>query len=84
MAPQNIENLLKTDPRVSQVMVVGDRQPYLAALISVTPELRAERDHKALSAMLDEIGRRTSSSPTTNAFASFACSPKTSRKKQGS
>jgi long-chain acyl-CoA synthetase len=38
IAPQNIENLLKGDPFVSQVMVVGDRRPYPIALITISPE----------------------------------------------
>ena len=38
IAPQNIENLLKADPFVSQVMVVGDRRPFPVALITVNPE----------------------------------------------
>ena len=38
IAPQNIENLLKTDPFVSQVMVYGDRRPYPVALITINPE----------------------------------------------
>jgi long-chain acyl-CoA synthetase len=35
IAPQNIENLLKADPFISQVMVYGDRRPYPVALITV-------------------------------------------------
>ena len=38
IAPQNIENLLKADPFVSQVMVYGDRRPYPVALITVNPD----------------------------------------------
>ena len=38
VAPQNIENLLKADPFISQVMVYGDRRPYPVALITVNPE----------------------------------------------
>src|SRR5512145_3103006 len=38
IAPQNIENLLKADPFISQVMVCGDRRPYPVALITVNPE----------------------------------------------
>jgi long-chain acyl-CoA synthetase len=38
LAPQNVENLLKGDPFVSQVMVYGDRRPYPIALITVNPE----------------------------------------------
>ncbi len=45
IAPQNIENLLKADPFVSQVMVYGDRRPYPVALITVNPEELATFAH---------------------------------------
>src|SRR5438445_709639 len=38
IAPQNVENMLKADPFISQVMVYGDRRPYPVALITVNPE----------------------------------------------
>ena len=38
VAPQNLENELKTHRVVSQVLVVGDRRPYVAALVTVDPE----------------------------------------------
>jgi long-chain acyl-CoA synthetase len=38
VAPQNIENMLKADPFISQVMVHGDRRPYPVALITVNPD----------------------------------------------
>ncbi len=38
LAPQNVENLLKTDPFVSQAMVYGDRRPYPVALITLNAE----------------------------------------------
>jgi long-chain acyl-CoA synthetase len=38
VAPQNIENDLKTSTLVSQALVVGDRRPYVAALITLDPE----------------------------------------------
>ncbi len=38
VAPQNLENDLKTSKYISQAMVVGDRQPYIAALITLDPE----------------------------------------------
>ena len=40
VAPQNLENELKVDPVISQVLVVGDRRPYVAALVTVDPERR--------------------------------------------
>jgi long-chain acyl-CoA synthetase len=38
IAPQNIENLLKGDPFISQAMVYGDKRPYPVALITLNPE----------------------------------------------
>jgi len=38
VAPQNIENDLKTSKYVSQALVVGDRRPYITALITLDPE----------------------------------------------
>jgi long-chain acyl-CoA synthetase len=42
VAPQNIENALKTFRLVSQVLVVGDRRPYVAALVTLDPEQAAQ------------------------------------------
>ncbi|XXF75594.1 long-chain fatty acid--CoA ligase [Myxococcaceae bacterium GXIMD 01537] len=38
VAPQNIENTLKTFPLISQAMVYGDQKPYLIVLITVAEE----------------------------------------------
>ena len=38
IAPQNIENLLKGDPFISQALVYGDKRPYPVALITLDPE----------------------------------------------
>lgn len=38
IAPQNIENLLKTVPFISQVVVHGDRRKYLSALVTLNRE----------------------------------------------
>jgi long-chain acyl-CoA synthetase len=41
VAPQNVENDLKTSKYVSQAIVVGDKRPYVAALITIDePEVR--------------------------------------------
>jgi len=56
--PQNVENLLKNDPFVSQAFVYGDRRKYLTALITLAPDEIlawaarngiAERDIEALA-----------------------------------
>ena len=38
VSPQNIENLLKAIPWVSQALVIGDRRPYLVALLTLDPD----------------------------------------------
>ena len=38
IAPQAVENTLKSAPGVSQVAVYGDRKPYLVALVTVDPD----------------------------------------------
>jgi long-chain acyl-CoA synthetase len=38
IAPQNIENMLKSDPLISNAMVHGDKRKYLSALITVDPD----------------------------------------------
>src|SRR5439155_3842830 len=39
VAPQNLENSLKPAPLISQALVLGDRRPYVAALITLDPDL---------------------------------------------
>jgi long-chain acyl-CoA synthetase len=38
IAPQEIENMLKFHPLVSQAVVIGDRRPFLCALVTVDQE----------------------------------------------
>ena len=45
VAPQNIENSLKTRPLISQAMVYGDKRKYLAVLVT----LNEERARKVLA-----------------------------------
>ena len=42
VAPQELENRLKYHPLVSQAVVIGDRRPYLAALITLDEEAAAK------------------------------------------
>jgi long-chain acyl-CoA synthetase len=55
VAPQNLENALKTAPLVSQALVVGDRRPYVAALITVDPELSKGLSPEQLHGRVQEI-----------------------------
>ena len=38
VAPQIVEERLKFDPLISQALVIGDRRPYLVALLTLDPE----------------------------------------------
>lgn len=38
IAPQNIENLLKTNPLIQEAVVIGDKKPYLTTLIVLARE----------------------------------------------
>jgi long-chain acyl-CoA synthetase len=59
VAPANLENALKTAPLVSQALVLGDRLPYVAALITVDPAvadgLPAEELERRVQAVVDEV-----------------------------
>ncbi len=50
IAPQNLENHIKTDPFISQVMVYGDKRNYLVALVTLdTDQVRGYAQHKGLA-----------------------------------
>jgi long-chain acyl-CoA synthetase len=60
IAPQNLENALKASRFVSQALVVGDRRPYVVALITLEwPEVEASgRDPQELvQEIVDEVNR---------------------------
>jgi long-chain acyl-CoA synthetase len=42
VAPQNLENDLKAQRAISQALVVGDRRPYIAALLTLDPDAGAD------------------------------------------
>src|SRR5918995_264130 len=58
VAPQNLENDLKSSKYVSQAMVVGDRRPYIAALITLDPEaVPAWAAERGLPADMESLAR---------------------------
>jgi long-chain acyl-CoA synthetase len=61
VAPQNIENDFKTSKYVSQALVVGDRRPYVAALLTLDP---------------DEIGRWAAANGIEGDLATLASDPR--------
>jgi long-chain acyl-CoA synthetase len=50
VAPQNLENELKSHMVISQALVVGDRKPYVAALVTVDPEATASMTEEQVAA----------------------------------
>jgi long-chain acyl-CoA synthetase len=57
VAPQNLENALKTHPIVSQALVVGDRRPYIAALITLAEDVSHEDADAQVQRVVDEVNR---------------------------
>lgn len=55
VSPEEIERLIRADPRISQVIVFGDQRDYLTALVSVHDIIRAEMSESQLTAMVEEI-----------------------------
>jgi long-chain acyl-CoA synthetase len=64
VAPQNLENALKTAPLVSQALVLGDRRPYVAALITtdaaVSDGLPPEQVEERIQAIVDGVNSELS------------------------
>jgi long-chain acyl-CoA synthetase len=60
IAPQNLENALKSSRFVSQALVVGDRRPYVTALVTLdhTELASSGRDPQALvQELVDDVNR---------------------------
>jgi long-chain acyl-CoA synthetase len=56
VAPQNIENALKTSKYVSQALVIGDRRPYLTALITLDEaEIEKLDEGAGVQALIQEV-----------------------------
>jgi len=64
VAPQNLENALKTAPLVSQALVLGDRRPYVTALITVDPAvadgLPPDELEQRVQAVVDDVNSNLS------------------------
>jgi long-chain acyl-CoA synthetase len=52
VAPQNIENELKASKYISQAIVIGDRRPYLTALVTLDEAAKGLSDSRSL---VDEV-----------------------------
>ena len=57
VAPQNLENALKMHPLVSQALVVGDRRPYVAALITLAEGAAPDQAEAEMRQVVDDVNR---------------------------
>jgi long-chain acyl-CoA synthetase len=60
IAPQNLENALKASRFISQALIVGDRRPYVTALITLDPaemDVSGNEAHALVQGIVDEVNR---------------------------
>jgi long-chain acyl-CoA synthetase len=70
VAPQNIENELKASKYVSQALVIGDRRPYLTALITLDEAAKGLSDPSSLiQEVVDEVNADKASFEQVKRFA---------------
>jgi long-chain acyl-CoA synthetase len=76
VAPQNLENELKGSKYVSQVLIVGDRRPYVAALVTLDEdEIAKWRDgggedaHALIQSIVDDVNSQHSRFEQIKRFA---------------
>lgn len=69
VAPQNLENALKTSPLVSQALVVGDRRPYIVALVTLEPGVERAGAEEKVQALVDDVNRDLSRYEQIKRFA---------------
>jgi long-chain acyl-CoA synthetase len=58
IAPQNLENALKASRFISQALIVGDRRPYVTALITLDPaemEVSGPEAQALVQGIVDEV-----------------------------
>jgi long-chain acyl-CoA synthetase len=69
VAPQNLENALKTHPVVSQALVVGDRRPYVAALVTLAEGVSRDGAETRVQQAVDDVNRELSRFEQIKRFA---------------
>jgi long-chain acyl-CoA synthetase len=70
VSPQNIENELKASKYVSQALVIGDRRPYLTALITLDEAAKGLSDpRRLLEEVVEEVNRDKASFEQVKRFA---------------
>jgi long-chain acyl-CoA synthetase len=60
VAPQNLENALKTHPIVSQALVIGDRRPYVTALITLAEDASHDDAEAKVKQAVEDVNHELS------------------------
>jgi long-chain acyl-CoA synthetase len=91
VAPQNLENDLKTDPLISQVMIHGDKRKFLSALVTLNvenarkwaeeqghaiPEANLHEDPRVRARIQQAIDALNGRQPSYSTVKKFAILPK--------
>ena len=58
IAPSRVEGILTIEPEIEQVMVDGDKKPWLAAVVVPAPDLRESNSDEAIQAVVGEAINR--------------------------
>jgi long-chain acyl-CoA synthetase len=70
VSPQNIENELKASKYVSQALVIGDRRPFLTALITLDEAAQGlSNPQRLIQEVVDEVNRDKASFEQVKRFA---------------
>ncbi len=58
ISPQNIENLIKLDPAIEQVAIIGDKRKYLTALVAPSPDwLKVFAEEQGFKGDMNELAK---------------------------
>jgi len=73
VAPANLENDLKAHAEISQALVIGDRRPFVAALVTLDPDVTAalseEQKQTRVQEIVDAVNRERSRFEQIKRFA---------------
>jgi long-chain acyl-CoA synthetase len=76
LAPQNIENALKSSRFISQAIVVGDRRPYIVALITLDQAEVASSDREPRELVQEVVDEVNSDRVSVEQIKKFAILPR--------
>ena len=55
--PARVENLFKVEPLINQILLIGDKKPYVTALLTVNPSQTQSLDQPVEKAVQEAVSR---------------------------